>query len=113
MAMGNFIRCECICFDLDEPRPELFEALSGSVNTLYQWFLLDKDTFMQKALKPATVAHRGALRDTEVAHVFQGHLDRLTSEGLSSEEATTALLEKYYESLHRKRVFIEMASHGK
>lgn len=113
MTMVNFVGCECLSEDLDEPRTELFDALSGSIHTLYEWYQLDKASFMEKARRPALVAHRGTLRDVELASTFQRHLDHFASKGLSPDETLTVLLEKYYDSLHRKRAMIEMANSRK
>lgn len=109
MAMVGFISDECL-LGLDGVLEEFAsEDLPPAViRALYGWYQLDEETFMEKARRPAEVAHQGTLRGPG-AELFRPTLDALEKRGLSSEEITTELLRKYYRSLHSKIALIRMA----
>jgi hypothetical protein len=101
-AMFVFVGCECLL--PEEETTELYSVFQRDAGLKYQlfdWYMLDEATFVERARKIAGSAHEEALGNS-TGSLLQTYMDNLRRQGLSEAQVTTHLLKKYYKSLRSK-----------
>jgi hypothetical protein len=108
LSMIMFVSCECLRPETETT--ELYEMFNEGSFTyaLYNWYVLDEETFIAQAREPAAAAHEAQLKKP-VGADFKAYLESLSRRGMTPDQITTLLLKKYYKSLRSKTAMHRIA----
>jgi hypothetical protein len=110
-TMVAFVQCECV--DPTAESTELYPIFEQgqAVHSLYKWFKLDEETFIELARRAADVAHKAVILKP-AGVTLSAYMESLSRRGLTPDQITTELLKKYYKSLRSKTALLEIAQRG-
>jgi hypothetical protein len=107
-AMVMFISCECLRPEVETT--ELYPMFNEGSSTyaLFDWYLLDEETFLAQARRPAAIAHEATLKK-DTGSEFKAYTENLSRRGMTPDQITNHLLKKYYKSLRSKTAMHRIA----
>lgn len=108
LAMIMFVSCECLT--PETPTTGMYEMFNegSSLYALYEWYVLDEETFIRHAREPADAAHQAQLKKP-IGSDFKAYLESLSRRGMTPDQISTFLLKKYYKSLRSKAAMHKIA----
>jgi hypothetical protein len=114
LSLLAFVSVECTALEGEPERTTLPEIISPrEYKLLLAWFLLDEDTFVERAKETVGEVHQICLAREDDGPLLRRNLVPLQNAGLTEEEILDTLTRKYHRALRKITALQDLAAKGK